>query len=375
METITQTSPYIVQFEEFFNSKYRSELEKLSSLYPDKCSIEVDYGVLEKYDIDLADELVQNPYTIIKAAQDAISQLGLINPLGEKVKPNVRFINLPDDDKVLIRNINSTHIDQFLSIAGLVTTVSESRPKIVGAVFECRHCGRIYNIPQTDQTGKLAEPASCACERKNFNLVLEQCTFIDSQRAEVQEPLEMLRGGEQAKRLLLWIEGDLTSQLTPGDTIEITGVLRLQNPKGKGSIYDKYLDINSIKQIRKEFEDIMLTEEEEKQIKELSNDPKIYDKIIASIAPSIYGLNEVKEAIALQLFGGTPGKVKADGMRIRPDMHLLLIGDPGTAKTQLLMYVNQLAPKGIYVSGKGASAAGLTATAEKDESTDGRWTL
>jgi len=259
METITQTTPYVIQFEEFFNSRYRSVLERLAAFYPDDKSIEVDYKKLEEFDTDLADELIQNPYIVIKAAQEAVSQLGLMNPQGEKVKLNMRFVNLPADSKVLLRNITSEHIDQFMSIDGLVTTVSESRPKIVNAVFECRHCGRVYNIEQTDQSGKLAEPASCACERKNFNLVLEQCTFIDSQRAEAQEPLELLRGGEQAKRLSLWIESDLTNQLIPGDTVEITGVLRLQNPKARGSVYDKYLDVNSIKQMRREFEEMMLT--------------------------------------------------------------------------------------------------------------------
>jgi replicative DNA helicase Mcm len=375
METITQSSPYQTQFEEFLNAKYRSEMERLASVYPDEKSISIDYKVLEEYDTDLADELIQNPYPIAKAAQDAISQMNFLNPKGEKVRLNIRFVGFPEDGKTLVRNVDSEHIGKFLSMDGVVTTVTESRPKIVNAVFECKHCGRVYNIPQTDKMGKFSEPAGCVCERKNFQLLLEQCTFIDTQRAEIQEPLELLRGGEQAKKMELWIEDDLTSRIVPGDKVEITGTLNLHNPKARGSIYDKFLDVNSITQVQKEFENIKLTEEEERQIRELANDPKIYDKIVASIAPSIYGHSEIKEAIALQLLGGTQGKVKADGMKIRSDMHILLIGDPGTAKTQLLIYVNQLAPKGVYVSGKSSSAAGLTATAEKDESTDGRWTL
>jgi len=350
-------------------------MERLASVYPDEKSISIDYKVLEEYDTDLADELIQNPYPIAKAAQDAISQMNFLNPKGEKVRLNIRFVGFPEDGKTLVRNVDSEHIGKFLSMDGVVTTVTESRPKIVNAVFECKHCGRVYNIPQTDKMGKFSEPAGCVCERKNFQLLLEQCTFIDTQRAEIQEPLELLRGGEQAKKMELWIEDDLTSRIVPGDKVEITGTLNLHNPKARGSIYDKFLDVNSITQVQKEFENIKLTEEEERQIRELANDPKIYDKIVASIAPSIYGHSEIKEAIALQLLGGTQGKVKADGMKIRSDMHILLIGDPGTAKTQLLIYVNQLAPKGVYVSGKSSSAAGLTATAEKDESTDGRWTL
>jgi len=375
METITQTSPYEAEFEEFFNAKYKSDLERLASLFPDEKSLAVDYKVLEAYDINLADELIKNPYVIIKAARDAISQLNLINPRGEKILLNARFVGVPEDGKTMIRNIDSRKIGNFLSMDGIVTTITESRPKIVNAVFECKHCGRIYNIPQQDKMGKFTEPIMCTCERKNFHLILDQCTFIDTQRAEVQEPLEMLRGGEQAKKIDLWLEDDLTNQIVPGDKVEVNGVLNLHNPKGRGAVYDKFLDVNSIVQIKKEFEDIKLNEEEENKIKALADDPKIYDKIIASIAPSIYGHKEIKEAIALQLFGGTPNKVKADGMKIRGDMHILLIGDPGTAKSQLLIYVNQLAPKGIYVSGKGSSAAGLTATAEKDDSTDGRWTL
>jgi replicative DNA helicase Mcm len=375
METITETSPYMIQFEEFFNSKYRSELERLASIYPDEKSLIVDYRQLEEFDTDLADELIQNPYVVIEAAENAIAQLNLTNPREQKVKLNVRFTNFSADNKTLLRSIDSEHIGRFLSVDGVVTAITESRPKIVMAAFECRHCGRIYNLPQTDKGGKLNEPIMCTCERKNFQLNQEQCTFIDTQRAEIQEPLELLRGGEQAKKMDLWIEDDLTSRLIPGDKVEITGVLNIHNPKMRGSIFDKFLDVNSIIQVKKEFENIKLTEEEEARIRELGNDPKIYDKIVASIAPSIYGHNEIKEAIALQLFGGTPNKVKADGMKIRSDMHVLLIGDPGTAKTQLLIYVNQLAPKGIYMSGKSSSAAGLTATAEKDDSTDGRWTL
>jgi len=167
----------------------------------------------------------------------------------------------------------------------------------------------------------------------------------------------------------------LTNVIVPGDKIQVTGVLRLQTPKFKKAVYDTFVDCNHVIRIEKEFEELELTDEQEKEIIELAKDPKLYDKLIASVAPSIYGHDEIKESIALQLFGGTPRKVKSDGMRIRPDMHILLIGDPGTAKSQLLMYVNQLAPKSVYASGKSSSAAGLTATAEKDDFSEGGWTL
>jgi replicative DNA helicase Mcm len=340
-----------------------------------KKSLEIDYKLLEEYDTELADELIEKPYQIIDAASDAVKAIGLINSAGDQVAPYVRFFNLPADKNVVIRDLASRHLSRFISVEGVVTKITEVKPKLVLAAFECSHCGRIYTIPQTDQSGKLIEPAVCSCERKSFKLLTEQSVFMDTQKFEVQEPLEMTRGGEQTRKISVIIEDDLTNKIIPGEKLQITGVLKLQTPKFKKSIYDLFIDTNHFLKMEKEFEEIDLSEDDLKQIKELSNDPKLYPKIVGSIAPSIYGHSEIKEAIALQLFGGTTGKVKADGMRIRPDIHVLLIGDPGVAKTQLLLYVNLLAPKGIYVSGKASSAAGLTASAEKDEFADGGWIL
>ncbi|MFC2154382.1 AAA family ATPase, partial [Candidatus Altiarchaeota archaeon] len=161
----------------------------------------------------------------------------------------------------------------------------------------------------------------------------------------------------------------------PGDKIIINGILRLKPPQKKGSVYFKYLESNYLQGLDMEFEDLEITEEEEKEIKKLSKDPRLYEKIVDSIAPSIYGYREVKEAIALQIFGGTPGKKMPDKTTCRADIHLLLIGDPGVAKSKMLQYVDHIAPKSIYVTGKGTTGAGLTATAEKDEFAEGAWTL
>jgi replicative DNA helicase Mcm (EC 3.6.1.-) len=134
-------------------------------------------------------------------------------------------------------------------------------------------------------------------------------------------------------------------------------------------------DAVSIKPRQKEFIEIEVTPEEEQKIKELAKDPHIFEKIAKSIAPSIYGYDEIKKALALQLFGGTPDKKLVDGGPIRSDIHILLIGDPGSAKTRLLQAVTSIVPKGIYVSGKSTSSAGLTAAAERDEFAEGGWTL
>ncbi len=363
-------------FEDFFNTpKYKKALNELALKYPKKMSLEVDYKDLDEFSIELADELLERPHEVIKAAEKAVENMGILSVQGELLKPNVRFHSLPESNQVLIRDLNSSWINKMLSLEGVITKITTVKPKIRTAVFQCNSCERVYRIEQDEQNDVLSQPFQCACGKKSFTLLVEDSDFVDVQRAEIQEPLEYMRGGEQAKSITVRLSSDLTNKFVAGDRIEISGTLKLDTGKKKSSIYNIFIDANHIKKLEQEFEEIELSEEDENWIKETSKDPKIYEKIVASIAPSIYGHKEIKEAIALQLFSGTHGKIKPDKMKIRSDMHILLIGDPGTAKTQLLRYVKDLAPKGIYVSGKSSSGAGLTATAEKDDFAEGGWTL
>jgi replicative DNA helicase Mcm len=193
----------------------------------------------------------------------------------------------------------------------------------------------------------------------------------------VQESPDDLRGGEQPQTLDVDVDDDLAGVVTPGDRIVISGILRSfqrNTQQGKSTFFDLVLDGVSIEIEDKEFEDIEITKEEIDEILALGKDTEIFGKVIHSIAPTIYGYEEVKEAMALQLFSGMP-KSLPDGARIRGDIHILLVGDPGVAKSQLLRYGVRLAPRGIYTSGKSSTSAGLTATAVKDEFGEGRWTL
>jgi replicative DNA helicase Mcm len=372
---MTSDPHYITHLEEFLNAHYKRQLEKLAEVYPQSKSLDISYPILDGFDAELADELIEKPYSIIQATKDAVKAMDIVTGDGVDFLPNVRFHSLPDEQEVEIKNVRSDHINRFLKIPCTVTKITEVKPKLIEAAFECRHCGRVYNIPQEEQMGKILEPVMCSCERKNFELLIDQSSFVDTQVAAVQESLEKLRGGEAAKTLVVWLQDDITNKLLPGDKLEVTGTLRLKPPKYKNAVYDKFIDVNHVNKLEMEFEELELTDDDKRKIIELSRDPLIYDKIVASVAPSIYGYDEVKEAIALQLLSGTTNKVAPDGMKIRPDIHILLIGDPGTGKTRLLQYVNGLAPKGIYVSGKATTGAGLTATAEKDELAGGGWTL
>jgi len=236
----------------------------------------------------------------------------------------------------------------------------------------CRKCGRTYDVPQ--ESPKLKKPPVCVCGSRDFELLPDQSVWVDFQRIQIQEPIEYLRGGEQARFIDVYLEGDLTNKVKPGDRVNVVGVLRLLQPDTRRTVYGKYIDALWVEPTQKEFEELEPTPEEVEEIKKLAQDPEIYDKLRRSIAPTIYGHDDIKEAVALQLFGGVK-KDLPDGTHIRGNIHILLMGDPGTGKSQILRHAAKIAPKSIYVAGKTASGAGLTATAEKDEMGEGGWVI
>jgi replicative DNA helicase Mcm len=356
--------------------QYRRELAEISREYPHRRSLVIDYRKI--LNNRLAFELLRSPGKVIGDIRDAIVQNKLLK-LKDSLEPdhlNIRFTNLPQ--KTNIRDIRADQINTFVSIEGILRKTTEVRPRIVSAVFRCRSCNKLTDpIPQG--YGRFDEPEFCPnCERKTrLDLVLNRCRFVDAQKIRIQESPEGLRGGEQPQTLDIDVTDDLTGLVTPGDRVVVNGILRSVqriNYGQKSTLFDIYLEGNSLEVAEKEFEEVAITEEDEAKIMALARDPMIYKKIVRSIAPTIYGSDDVKEAIALQLFGGIP-KEMPDGSRLRGDIHVLLVGDPGIAKSQILRYVAKLSPRGIYTSGKSSTAAGLTATAVKDEFGDGRWTL
>ncbi|MBD3387494.1 MAG: AAA domain-containing protein [Candidatus Altiarchaeales archaeon] len=360
---------------ESFIGKHKEQLRKLGEKYPERKSLILDFEELERYDNDLADRLRATPDEVLVDFNDVLNAMGVLTMV-ENPKFNVRFKNMPRERgyTILVRDITAEHIGKYLQVEGVVNRISDVLPKVSKALFVCNRCDE-HNWIQQDKR-MLIEPSRCrSCGKGDFRFIPEESEWIDVQHIEIQEPLEMLKGGEQARRIELWAEEDMTDEVTAGDKILVTGTVRLKPPKFKGSVYQKFIEVNHLEGIEREFEEFDITDEEEKEILELSKDPRLHDKIVGSIAPSIYGYNEVKEAIALQLFGGRQGKILPDGTKARGDMHLLLIGDPGVAKSRILQYVDQIAPKSIYVTGKGTTGAGLTATAERDELADGAWTL
>ncbi|MFA5382436.1 MAG: minichromosome maintenance protein MCM [Candidatus Micrarchaeia archaeon] len=369
--------PIVKEIQEFFESNYKKNIYTLVSKYPKQKSLLVDYEDFEKFSPELADQLIEKPDIILKAARLALVNMNLAVAPGIEFRPHVRFHNMIESG-MLIESMGSKSLGKMINIKGVVTKRAEVKHRVKVAVYKCEICDAIYKIP-LDSSVKT--PSVCeACKRKALKLIEEDSEFLDVQRAEIQELLERVKGGTPPARLELWLEDDLVNSVIPGNTIEVTGTLRLRPPSAfaKGSsalIYTKYLDVLHVRGIQQDFEELEISDEEEKKIKDFSKDPKLFEKLVKSIAPGIYGHDEIKQGIALQLFGGTKGKEMPGGAKIREDIHILLIGDPGAAKSRLLQYVVALAPKSLYVSGKSVSGVGLTVSVEKDELSDGGWTL
>lgn len=368
-------------WDDFLNQYCREEIAKLELEYPIKKSINVNWSDLSFFNKDFADNLLFFPKETLNAGKTKLTERVDIE---EEVFIRVRGLN--PESKVQIREIRESNLNKFIAVEGLVRKTTDVRPRIKIAKFRCLRCGSITEIEQDGLI--LKEPLECSKEKggcgKNvnqtsFKLLTEESKFIDNQRIEIQEYPEELKGGAQPQRIYGYCEADITGKILPGDRVVLNGILRsltMHQQKRKLTLFDIFLEIDSYEIKEQEFEEIEITEEDKKKILALSKEELIYEKIIGSIAPSIHGLKMEKQTLALQLFGGLP-KSLPDKTNIRGDIHILLVGDPGTAKSQLLNFISKLALRGIYASGKSSSAAGLTAAVMREDSLlgEGRYVL
>lgn len=357
--------------------KYRERISHMALM--GQKSLIIDFNDITLFDRGLAHIIEKDPDTAIEAASKAIKELlKRENPEYaesiEKFYPRFR-----NPSKVLkIRELTSEYIGKFVAVEGILTRLTRVEARLVKAKF--RHvdpeCEDEFEWPEEGEMGeRIEKPPYCPkCGKTGkFQLLLNKSRFIDWQKIVVQEKPEEIPPGQIPRSIEVVLTGDLVDSARPGDRVLITGILRVmptssvQRGVGK-SVFGFYLEANYVDVQQKVLEEIEITREDEDKIRDLARDPWIREKIIASIAPAIYGHWDIKEAIALLLFGGVP-KLLPDGTRIRGDIHVLLVGDPGTAKSQMLQYTAKIAPRGIYTSGKGSTAAGLTASVLRDKAT------
>lgn len=347
----------------------------IDNLRKDKKVLIIDFNDLSKFDLELADRLLDQPEDTIKTFELAIDQMDIENSNNIAV----RFKNLPESQQISIRNIRSKNLNKLYQIEGMIRQKSDVRPQVTSAKFECPSCGNIINVLQLDTSFK--EPSRCGCGRKGkFHSLSKE--LVDAQGIVLEEDTESLDGTQQSKRLNVFLKDDLVSPISekktaPGSKITVVGIIKevpiILRTGTKSTRFDLIIEANYIEAIEEAFSEVEISKEEETLIKEIAEDPKRQKKLINSVAPSIYGYEEQKEAVLLQMVGGNY-KVREDGIQSRGDIHVLLCGDPGVAKSALLKRAKLIAPKARYVSGKGVSAAGLTASVVKDEFLKG-WSL
>jgi replicative DNA helicase Mcm len=363
-------------FEQFYREHCEDDIGLLAQHYPsEQKSLWIDWQELRNFDPDLADDFRNKPSQLQDIAEEALRLYDL--PVDVSLgQAHVRVHNLPESTD--IREIRHEHHGNLISVQGIVRKATDVRPKVTNAAFECQRCGTLTRIPQL--AGDFQEPHECqGCERQGpFRLNMDQSEFVDAQKIRVQESPEGLRGGETPQAIDINIEDDICGEVTAGDHVNVTGILKLDqqgSDREKSPMFDVYMEGVDVSIEDEQFEDMDISAAEKAEIQELSNEGDLYDKMVGAIAPSIYGYEQEKLAMIFQLFSGVT-KHLPDGSRIRGDLHMLLIGDPGTGKSKLLSYIQNIAPRSVYTSGKGSSSAGLTAAAVRDDFGDGQqWTL
>lgn len=361
-------------FREFIEKFYEASL--LETVRKGESFLVLDFFELTKFNPELAEELLERPEELLKAGELAVKEFDLPHPVE---KFYLRFRNLPESQKIMISEIRSKHLTKFFWTEGVIRQKSDVRPQVTAAKFECPSCGGILTLLQQGKT--FHEPSRCSCGRKGKFRELSK-DLVDAQGIFLEEAAEDLEGGAQPKRMNVFLKNDLVSPITekrtgPGSKVRIIGwvteVPINLHSGGRSTKFDLMIEANFIEPVHEDFSSIEISEEEKKKIEELGHDPKLFERFIKNLAPSIFGYEKIKEALILQLAGGVK-KERKDGVITRGDMHVLLIGDPGSGKSQLLKMIARIAPKGRYVSGKGVSGAGLTAAVVKDEFLGG-WSL
>jgi len=336
--------------------------------------INIDFDDFSAHSPELSEQLIEKPEETIQMLEVALEEL--------EWAPNnarARFSSITPTQELYIRDIRARHLAHLIGIEGIVRQASEVRPQVTNAKFECPSCGTIISVLQIDK--KFREPSRCSCGRRGgFKEISKD--MVDAQVLVVEEVSDNLSGGEQPKRMTIFLKEDLVDprmemRTTPGSRVKIIGVLKeIALSSSSGAIltrFDLAIEANNLIPMDESYEDINIDEEEEMVIRELAADPNLLNKMVRSIAPSIWGHSNVKKALALQLFGGVKKK-RSDGTAMRGDIHALLVGDPGVAKSVMLSFISSVASKGRYVSGKSATGAGLTATVVRDEFLKG-WSL
>lgn len=363
-------------FTEFFEEQHSDAIATLENWSTDTPTLSIPFESVRDHNANMIDLIYNDPDNAIYNAE--IAALEMADDDLEDV--TVRFSEPFDSRSLAIRGIRDEDVGDLVSIEGIVSQHIEVKPKIEVGVFRCASCGTRNEKEQPAEN--LAKPRVCVNEdcnnttTSNFHILYEESDTLNFQKVRVQEPPSRLEGGEDPQKIDVLLRGGITGKVKGGEKVTVSGVLRTTESNER-AVLNTYIDSNNLEKEDKGTEDMDIMEEEENQIKELSARDDIYDILSESIAPSIKGHTTAKRAAAYQAFGGVRKRFADSSTTIRGDIHVLYVGDPGVGKSQILQYVKNVSTSGVYTSGKGSSAAGLTASAVRDAEFGGndQWTL
>ncbi|KAL8631904.1 hypothetical protein Q9189_002380 [Teloschistes chrysophthalmus] len=343
-------------------------------------SLEVSYDHLSASKAILAYFLANAPAEVLKIFDQVAMDVTLLHyPDYERIHSeiHVRISDLPVH--YTLRQLRQTHLNCLVRVSGVVTRRTGVFPQLKYVRFDCTKCGVTLGPFQQESNVEVRISYCQNCQSRGpFTLNSEKTIYRNFQKLTLQESPGTVPAGRLPRHrevILLW---DLIDSAKPGEEIEVTGIYRnsydaqLNNRNGF-PVFATILEANHIIKSHDQLAGFRLTEQDEREIRALSRDPAIVDKIVASIAPSIYGHTDIKTAVALSLFGGVSKEAQGK-LNIRGDINILLLGDPGTAKSQVLKYVEKTAHRAVFATGQGASAVGLTASVRRDPLT-AEWTL
>jgi len=339
----------------------------------------VFYEDLLAFDPQIADKLKTDPESVLEDAIEAFKNI--LKFQGTVITNQYYFVRVTTQDKkcplfIHLRGLRAKNIDNFIWSNGILIRSSTIRPKLKRATFECVLCGSQFEVTQL--TSKIKWPNFCSNQRckaksqSDFRLISKSSEFIDWQSIMIQEIPEDLPPGRIPRSVQAILTHDLVDSVKPGDRIKIMGifksVLAHSTQSNNSTLFKTFIDVNFIDPEDKSEQTVDLSKEDKETIEELSKEPRIQKKIARSISPSIFGRIQLKMACALSLFGGTRRKKLGGGYK-RGDLHFLVVGDPGTGKSEILKGAVDVSPRGLYTSGKGSTGVGLTAAVIKESDT------
>lgn len=360
------------------NYKYFDRINHMMA--SNSTSLIADYIDLDVANPEIAKLITYRPDETLEAFNEAVGSIlreihfDYAEEIKEKIKVRIGNYTVQKG----LRDINAEVIDKLIGVSGMVVRSSEVKPLAKKIGYRCLNCDAINEAQLKGLS--LRKPTKCInCSEKELEMDPENSIFTDFQLVRLQELPEDLPAGQLPHYVEVTVMDDLVDRCRPGDRVLLTGIVRIEHeqiaPQAKTNLFRLRMEGNNIEYLgglagtkdTRTLERMAISGEDEKQIFAIAGKADAYDKLIASFAPHIYGHEIIKEAILLLIVGSVTKKLD-DGSTRRGDINIFLVGDPGTAKSEMLKYAAKIAPRGLYTSGRGTTAAGLTAAVIRDKS-------